>query len=98
MGQIKKIEIICFPCHKCDLLKERIEVIIACLEFKYGRKMKYEFIHQDGKKEILAALLQYGYTIKNLPITLINGEIAFLGHVKGENVIRWKLEDILKTD
>ena len=98
MGQVKKVEIICIPCHKCDILKERIEIVIHCLEFKYSTKMKYEFIHRKERKEVIAALAHYGYTINQLPITLINGEIAFIGHVKGENVIRWKLEEILRTD
>jgi hypothetical protein len=98
MAQIKKVEIICIPCHKCEILKERIETITQCLEFKYNMRIKYELIHCENKKEVIAALARYGYSINQLPITLINGEIAFIGHVKGENVIRWKLEEIMKIE
>jgi hypothetical protein len=97
MARIKKIEIICPPCHNCELLQERIETIIHCLEFKYNTRIKYDFIHYETKKEIVGFLARYGFTINQLPITLINGEISFIGHVKGENVIRWKLEEIMKT-
>lgn len=98
MAQIRTIEIVCLPCHKCEILIERIETIIRCLEFKYGTRIKCAFAHIDSKKEIVAALARYGYAINQLPITLINGEIAFIGHVKGENVIRWKLEEILRAE
>jgi hypothetical protein len=98
MAKIKKIEIICPPCHKCEILKERIEVIINCLEFKYNTRISYDFIHRETKKEVIDFLVHYGYTINQLPITLINDEICFIGHVKGENVIRWKLEEIMKTE
>jgi len=92
MAQIKRIEIICRPCHKCEVLKERIETIIKCLEFKYSMRMKYEFIHYQSIKEISA----FGYSIKELPVLLINGEVAFIGHVQGESAVRLKFEEILK--
>jgi|GEM_PF-542289 len=98
MAQIKKIEIICPPCHKCELLQERIETIINCLEFKYNVRIRYEFVHLQTKREIIGFLMRYGYVINQLPITLINDEVAFIGHVKGENVIRWKLEEIMKRE
>ena len=98
MGQIKKIEIVCLPCHKCELLKQRIEVITQCLEFKYHTRIRYEFIHCYKRKEVIGLIARYGYTINQLPITLINGEICFIGHIRGENVIRWKLEEIMKTE
>ncbi len=98
MAGIKKIEIICSPCHKCQILKERILTIIRCLEFKYETRIRYELIHHENKKEIIELLTHYGYAINQLPVTLINGEVAFIGHVKGENVIRWKLEEIMKSD
>jgi len=98
MARIKKIEIICSPCHNCQILKERIEIIIRCLEFKYETRIRYQLIHREKKKEIIEFLTRYGYTINQLPVTLINGEVAFIGHVRGENVIRWKLEEIMKSE
>ncbi len=96
MAKIKKIEIICLPCHKCELLQERIYTITRCLEFKYNTKIRFEFIHYQFKREILMQLMRYGFAFNQMPITLINGEVVFIGHVKGENVVRWKLEEIMK--
>jgi hypothetical protein len=92
MAQIKKIEIVCRPCHKCEVLKERIKTIIQALEFKYSIRIKHEFIHYEKIKEIS----RFGYSIKELPVLFINGEVAFIGHVQGESAIRMKLEEILK--
>ena len=61
-------------------------------------RIKYELIHHQAKKEIIGLLARYGYAINQLPITLINGEIVFIGNVKGENLIRWKLEEIMKIE
>lgn len=98
MAQIRKIEIICLPCHKCAILKERIETIIQCLEFAYHTRIKYDFKHRETKKEVVEFLVRYGYAINQLPIALVNDEVCFIGHVKGENVIRWKFEEIMKAE
>ncbi len=97
MAKIQKIEIVCSPCHKCTLLKERLETIIDCLEFKYNTRIKYRFIHTQMRKEIIIFLNSQGYTINQLPIALVNGQVAFIGHV-AENVIRWKLEEIMRSE
>lgn len=97
MARIKKIEIICLPCHKCELLKERITTIAHCLEFKYSIRILYELIHHSRRKEVMEFITHNGYTIKQLPVVFINGELCFFGHVKGENIIRWKLEEIMKA-
>jgi endoglucanase Acf2 len=39
---------------------------------------------------------KYGYSINHLPITLINGNIEFVGFVKEEFLLRIKLEAINK--
>lgn len=98
MARIRKIEIVCAPCHKCEVLQERLKTVIRCLEFKYSMRIRYQFVYPQNKKEFIAALKKYEYTAKEVPITLINDVVAFVGHVKGDNVIRWKLEDIMKTD
>ena len=72
MAKIKKIEIVCPPCHKCELIKERIETIIHCLEFKYNTRIRYDFIHRQSRKEIVNFRVREGYAINQLPITMIN--------------------------
>jgi len=92
MAQIKKIELICKPCHKCKVLKERIETILRCMEGKHGIKIKYEFVHYQDMKTIS----QFGYGINELPVLLINGQLAFSGHVRGEHLVRMKFEEIMR--
>jgi len=87
---IKTIEIICKPCHKCELLKERIHNIIQYMELQKRIKIRYEFNHNTN---VLDAS-KYGYAINQLPLVIINGNIEFVGHVKEEYLIRIKLEEI----
>ena len=54
--------------------------------------MKYEFVHYQDMKKIA----QFGYAVNELPVVLINGQLAFSGHVKGEHLVRMKLEEIMK--
>lgn len=91
---IRTIEIICKPCHKCELMEKRIRFLIQCLEFKNHIKIKYHFKHI---KDIRMAE-NYGLNITQLPLTIINGEVAFAGHVKGDHIVRMKLEEYMRRD
>ncbi len=91
---IRTIQIICKPCHKCELMKQRIKFLIQCLEFKHHIKIKYALEHI---KDIRKAE-DYGLNITQLPLTLINGEVAFAGHVKGDHIVRMKLEEFMRRD
>jgi len=89
---IQTIEIICKPCHKCDLMIQRISYILHCIQNQSGLKLKYELklnknIHEAEK---------YGYNVTQLPVVKINGDIEFVGHVKEEHLIRMKLEEIIR--
>lgn len=96
MAEIKTIEIICPACHKCEILKGRIETLMTCIGNSLGVKLKYELIHYESNKDILPLITKRGLFISQLPALLINGELVFLGHVKGDHIIRMKLEEILK--
>jgi len=90
---IQTIEIICKPCRKCELLLERIETIIRCIETRESIRIKYK-LKLNGN--ILHAATKYGYAINKLPLVIINGSVEFVGHVKQEHLIRMKLEEINK--
>lgn len=90
---IHSIEVICKPCHKCELLIERLNRIMECIEFVSGVKMKYEFIHNENALDAA----KYGYAVNKLPLLIINGNVELVGHVKEEHIIRKKLEEILKS-
>jgi len=62
------------------------------MELQKNIKIKYEFkLNKDIKQAD-----KYGYNLSQLPILLINGNVAFVGHVKGENLVRMKLEEALR--
>lgn len=89
---IRTIEIICKPCYKCDLVIQRINYILECIQNQKGVKFKYEFKHNKNIHDAE----KYGYNITQLPIVKINGDIEFVGHVKEEHLIRMKLEEIIR--
>ncbi len=89
---IKTIEIICKPCHKCELLEERIKYIIRCMEMQQSIKIKYEFKHNTNIRDVA----KYSFNMTQMPILLINGNVEFAGNVKEEHLIRIKLEEIMK--
>ncbi|MDD5060236.1 MAG: thioredoxin family protein [Candidatus Omnitrophica bacterium] len=96
MAEIKKIEIICFPCHRCEVVKEKIQNILKCLEFKFGKRMTCELILYDNRKEAMAAASRMGCSTTQFPATYINGELAFIGNMISEQNIRKILETILR--
>lgn len=89
---IQKVEIICKPCHKCELLEERIHTIIRCLGFKYGVRIKYQFKFNKNIRDVE----KFGYRVNQIPLVLINDNVEFVGFVKTEHLIRMKFDDILK--
>ena len=89
---MKTIEIICKPCPKCLLLKEKIRNILNCLQQKYNVKIPYELKHNPD----IRAAEMLGYAASQLPVVLIDGYVEFVGNVKEESLIRMKLENSLK--
>lgn len=87
---INKIEIICKPCRKCDLLKERIDTILKAMEFKYHVKFRFELVHTTN----LSAMSKYSLNPTQVPVVVINGHVEFAGFVKDPHLIRMKLEAI----
>ena len=49
---IRTIEIVCPPCHKCDLLKKKILQSIGKIEMKYKIKLSYELKQTPNLQEI----------------------------------------------
>lgn len=89
---IKRIEIICKPCHKCEVLQERISRLIATIQEREHIKIKCDVKYNTN---IVDANL-YGYNVTQLPILLINGSVEFVGHVKEVHLIRMKFEEIMR--
>ena len=89
---MKTIEIICKPCPKCALLKEKIQNILSCLQQKYNVKIVYELKHNPD----LRAAEMLGYPANQTPVVLIDGHVEFAGNVKEEHLIRMKLETALR--
>ncbi|HNX81969.1 MAG TPA: thioredoxin family protein [Candidatus Omnitrophota bacterium] len=87
------VKIICKPCRKCELISSRLQHIAQCLAFARHVKIKLDI---DFTKDFKLAD-QYGYNVSQLPLVLINGQVAFVGHVKEESVVRAKLEEILRS-
>ena len=96
MAELKTIEIICIPCHKCEVIREKIEIILRCIESAQGIRTHCELISYPGRKEAMKALIRSGYAINQIPIVLINGEVAFTGSRITEQRIRLILEGIMK--
>jgi hypothetical protein len=96
MAQIKKIEIICMPCHKCEILLKKFESILDVLRRKYKIPIKCEIKHIYNKVEVIQEMNKYGFNTGQLPIVLINDALAFTGQIEGDNVIRMKFEEIMK--
>ena len=96
MAELKKIEIVCIPCHKCDVLKERIQIILKCIEGTLNVRMHCELISYTNRKEAMKEVIRSGYAVNQLPVTRINGEVAFTGSTISEQRIRIILEGILK--
>ena len=97
MAEIKKVEIICMPCHKCDKLIKVIENILQVLRRKYNIPIKCEIKHYQSKVEVIQGMNKFNFNAGQLPITLINGTLAFAGQVEGENVVRMKFEEIMRS-
>ena len=96
MAEIKKVEIICSPCHKCDMLKKKIDEILQVLRRKYNIPIKCEVKHSQTKVEVIQGMNKYGFNASQMPIVLINGALAFAGQIEGDAVIRMKFEEIMK--
>jgi hypothetical protein len=96
MAQIKKIEIICLPCHKCEILAKKVGNILEVLRRKYKIPIKCEIKHINNKAEVTQGMSRYGFNTGQLPIVLINDALAFAGQIESDNVIRMKFEDVMK--
>jgi hypothetical protein len=97
MAQIKKIEIICFPCHKCENLKRNLHNIMHSLRNTYNIKLNYDLISYENKRDAFKAAARHNFNMTQLPVVLINEEVVFIGHVLGENVFRMKIMEILRS-
>lgn len=75
---IKTIEIMCAPCHKCDLLKKKILQAIEKVETKYKIKISYEFKQIPHLRDIS----KYGLNPSQAPVVIINGKPEFAGQVE----------------
>ena len=89
---IKSIEIICKPCHKYELLQERVNRVIATIQEREHIKIKCDIKYNNN----IVDANQLGYSLAQLPVLLINGNVEFAGHVKEVHLIRMKLEEIMK--
>src|SRR5512135_3757395 len=88
------VEIICKPnCPKCSTIEEKTRAILNCMSLKEKVPIRCDF---KFNKNILDAE-KHGFKILDLPIVLINGEVAFVGPFKNERLIRIKLEEILRS-
>lgn len=96
MAELKKIEIVCIPCHKCDVVKEKIQNILKSIENRLNVRIHCELISYTDRKEAMKEVIRSGYTITQLPVTRINGEVAFIGNTISEEAIRIILEGVLK--
>jgi hypothetical protein len=96
MAELKTVEIICMPCHKCDVMKEKIKSVLTAIGNQNRMRMRCEFIYYNTRKEALVRLSKLGLNIAQLPITLINGQVAFTGSKVGEHEIRLIVEGILR--
>jgi len=96
MAELKKIEIICIPCHKCDVVKEKIQGILRCLQGTLNVRMHCEIISYASRKEAMREINKSSYAINELPVILVNGQVAFTGSRISTQRIRMALEGILK--
>jgi len=88
---IKKIEVICLPCHRCEFVINKIRNEIRSLEYEYKIKIKYEFIHNTNLKH----MQRYSVNASQTPVVLINDSVEFAGRIEATS-IRPKLEFIQK--
>ncbi len=96
MAELEKIEIVCIPCHKCEVVKEKIETILRCIEGVRKKSIRCELIYYADRKKGMEEVIRSGYAINQLPVIRINGEVAFTGSTISEQGIRLILEGILK--
>jgi hypothetical protein len=96
MGELRKIEIVCIPCHKCDVIREKIQIVLKCIEFTFSIRLNCRLIYYTNRKEAMKAVIKSGYSFNELPVTRINGAVAFTGSRISESGIRLILEGILK--
>ncbi len=96
MAEIKRIEVVCMQCHKCDVVREKIRNVMNAIGNKNNMRMRYEFIFCADRKEAMAKIRSSGYDLNQLPVTLINGQLAFSGSRITEQEIRIIVEGILK--
>jgi len=96
MAELKKIEIVCIPCHKCEVIKEKIQIILKHIEGTLKVRTHCELIYYTNRKEAMEAVIRSGYAINELPVILINGAVAFTGSRISEQRIRIILEGILQ--
>lgn len=88
---IKTIEVICIPCHKCQILKNRVDEIIKNLELRYRIKIFYEYKHTPHLKDIA----RYSINPSQTPAVIINGNLELAGNIE-YTVLKMKLENFNK--
>ncbi|MFA6384818.1 MAG: thioredoxin family protein [Candidatus Omnitrophota bacterium] len=96
MAELKSIEIICIPCHKCDVVKEKVKTILNALGGKLNRRFQCELICYASRKEAMERIRNSSYASNEFPVTLVNGQFAFSGSKISEERIRMLLEGILR--
>ncbi len=88
---IKKIEVICLPCPRCEFIIKKIKEAIRGLEYEYKIPIKYEFVHTTNLK----TMVRYSVNASQTPIVLVNDSVEFAGRIEA-TAIRPKLDSIHK--
>ena len=88
---IKTIEIMCFPCLKCERLMTMIHEMIRNIERINNIKITYSFKYTPHLRDIN----KYSLSPSQVPIVIINGAVEFAGIVKPD-LLKMKLESIHK--
>ncbi len=89
---IKKIEMICLPCKKCEGIEARIRDLIKAIEMANRIKIPFEFVHTKSLKDIG----NYSLNAAQTPALLINGVVEFAGRID-VLLLRRRLEAIHKS-
>lgn len=88
---LRSIEIICAPCVKCADAERRIKQAIKGLELMNKAKYAYDF----KKTADLRRISQYSAGVIT-PLIIINGTLEFSGKLPALEIIRNKLESIIR--
>ncbi|MDD5019602.1 MAG: thioredoxin family protein [Candidatus Omnitrophica bacterium] len=74
---LKKIEIVCRPCPKCDGLENKIRDIVKAIGIANKAAIVFTFVHTKD----LAGLADLGVNPGMTPVLLINGQVELAGRI-----------------